>query len=144
MGREVRMVPKDWRHPKSANGAYIPMYESFPFSEEEIENGLKDGWLQNTPPHYGLNCMPKFPDSECTHFQMYETCSEGTPISPPMETPEALAQWLVDNKASAFAGHTATYEQWLATINRGWAISVVMSNGEFMTGVASSLRGFDS
>ena len=26
MGREVRMVPADWRHPKGEDGKYIPLY----------------------------------------------------------------------------------------------------------------------
>ena len=25
MGREVRMVPADWRHPKDARGNYMPL-----------------------------------------------------------------------------------------------------------------------
>ena len=44
------------------------------------------------------------PIEERTHYQMYETCTEGTPISPVMETPENLARWLADNGASAFGG----------------------------------------
>ena len=41
---------------------------------------------------------------------IYETCSEGSPISPAFETPEELARWLTDN---SFGSMTATYEQWL-------------------------------
>ena len=55
--------------------------------------------------------------------------NEGTPISPVMESPEALAHWLADNNASAFAGMTATYEQWLRTIQRGFAVSAVSVGG---------------
>jgi len=56
---------------------------------------------------------------------MYENTSEGTPISPPFETPEELARWLADNNASAFGGMTATYEQWLATCKGLYAPSMV-------------------
>lgn len=73
--------------------------------------------------------MPDWPESERTHFQMYETTSEGTPISPPMESPEALARWLVDNNASAFADQTASYEGWLRVANGGYECSAVMVIG---------------
>mgnify|MGYP001607413613 CR=1 FL=1 len=79
--------------------------------------------------------MPEWPDSERTHLQMYETTSEGTPISPVMETPEELARWLVYNQASAFAGITATYEQWLKMIVRGWAPSAYLDGHGIKPGV---------
>jgi hypothetical protein len=81
--------------------------------------------------------MPDWPNELRTHLQMYETTSEGTPISPVMDTPEALARWLADNNASAFANMTATYEQWLATINRGFAPSAVIAHGPMESGVAA-------
>jgi hypothetical protein len=82
--------------------------------------------------------MPDWPDEQRTHLQMYEDTSEGTPISPVMETPEELARWLADNGASAFAGQTATYEQWLATIKRGFACSAVMTVNRDGTGTMES------
>jgi len=135
MSREVRMVPADWIHPKDGQGHYIPLHDEFSYNEKEIAEGLREGWLNKYMPNYGLNIMPKFPEGSCTHFQMYETCSEGTPISPVMETAEKLARWLADNKASAMGNMTATYEQWLATIKAGWVITGVMVNGKFMSGV---------
>ena len=87
--------------------------------------------------------MPDWPDDQRTHLQMYEDTSEGTPISPVMETSEELARWLADNKASAFGGMTATYDQWLSTIKRGFACSAVITDGRFESGVAalSAARG---
>ena len=108
MGREVRMVPSSWKHPKNDEGEYEPI---------EADE------------------MPEWSENQATHYRMYETCSEGTPISPPMETPEALARWLADNNASAFGGMTATYEQWLSTIKRGWACSGMYARGKMMSGV---------
>lgn len=127
MGREVRRVPANWEHPKDSNGRYIPMHERFTYEPEEIEEGIRDGWLKDEPPFYGVPVMPQWDESERTHLQMYEDTSEGTPISPVMDTPENLARWLVDNKASAFADQEASYEGWLATIKRGWAIGAVIS-----------------
>ena len=113
MSREIRRVPATWQHPKNENGNYIRILDKFSYSPEEIADGLRDGWLENTPPHYGCNVMPEWPEEEKTHLQMYETTTEGTPISPVMDTPENLARWLADNGAPAFGSMTATYEQWL-------------------------------
>ena len=87
--------------------------------------------------------MPEFPEGEATGWCMYETTSEGTPISPVFETPEELARWLADTGASSFGSSTATYEQWLSMIRAGWAPSAVatsegVSSGvEFVAGGAS-------
>lgn len=135
MGREVRRVPADWQHPQNDEGDYIPMHPHFPYNEEEIAEGLAEGWLKGVPPNYGLDIMPQWEDSERTHWQMYEDTTEGTPISPVMESPEELARWLADNGASAFASMTATYDQWLATIYRGRATDAVYLAGVYMSGV---------
>lgn len=143
MGREVRRVPANWQHPtycdpeveEVVQQAYIPLYAHFPYNAEEIQEGLACGWLKDAPPHYGCDVMPDWPLKERTHWQMYETTTEGTPISPVCDSPEALAQWLADNKASAFAGMTATYEQWLAMIHEGSALSMILDHGVMRSGV---------
>jgi hypothetical protein len=64
-------------------------------------------------------------------FQMWETTSEGSPMSPVFATPEELAKWLYDNKASSFGSQTSTYEEWLTMITTtGWAPSAVLNVGE--------------
>ena len=50
---------------------------------------------------------------------MWETTSEGSPISPVFKTPQKLASWLEQSKASAFAGQSATYDEWLEMIHEG-------------------------
>jgi hypothetical protein len=140
MGREVRRVPDNWEHPKNEKGHYIPMHEHFPYNEEEIQEGLRDGWLKDEPPNYGMDIMPQWPAAERTHWQMYEDTSEGTPISPVMESPEKLARWLADQKASAFAGSPASYEAWLSTIKRGSAVSAMVISGK---GVISGVEGME-
>lgn len=74
------------------------------------------------------------PDGEA--YQMWETTSEGSPISPPFATAEELARWLADTHASAFGGESATFEQWMRMIVLGWAPSAVMDAGGFRSGVA--------
>jgi hypothetical protein len=81
--------------------------------------------------------MPGWTKEERTHYQMYETTSEGTPISPVMATPEQLAAWLAENDASAFGNMTATYEQWLKIILRGGTVvsMVCTPSGGIQSGV---------
>lgn len=72
-------------------------------------------------------------------WQMWETTSEGSPISPPKATPEALARWLADNNASAFGHDGASYESWMRMIvGSGWAPSAVMVDGMMMSGVEAA------
>mgnify|MGYP006921294662 CR=1 FL=1 len=161
MGRELRMVPKHWQHPRDEKGNYIPLLgDSYSERLAEWQEAFKrwhlgfkkdwinGGWEPKEPDDTGFysdyigECpeinqyMPEWPENLKTHFQMYENTSEGTPISPVMETPEKLARWLADTKASAFAGETASYEDWLATIRRGWAMSGIAINGNLTSGVA--------
>lgn len=164
MGREIRMVPKDWEHPKNENGSYIPLYDgSFKDCDEEWmaewekwKEGLcrsyraEERWEPIDEANKKMlfsdysgrrpnqeDYMPEWKDEEKTHLQMYETCSEGSPISPVMETPEELARWLADTGASSFGSMTATYDQWLRVCKGGYAPSAVMvTGGPLVSGVA--------
>ncbi len=134
MGREIRRVPKDWQHPKNSNGHHVPLFDSDGDPLDRIEEWFKEARLWEDGKHpdqvrYGTETrhlweydggppnpnsyMPYWPESERTHYQMYETCSEGTPISPVLESPEAVARWCADNGVSWFGRSTATYDDWL-------------------------------
>lgn len=139
MGRKVRRVPADWQHPTNEEGNYIPMHERFPYNDEEIAEGLSEGWLDAEAPHYGIAVMPAWPAEVRTHYQMYEDTTEGTPISPVMDSPEALARWLADTGASAFADMPASYEHWLRVCRGGYAPSMVMDQD----GIRSGVEGFN-
>lgn len=162
MGREIRRVPADWVHPEDDDGRFIPLSDGFDKDLAEWNEGndkwragltsdYRGGWKSNAD-SVADGCksyadyaggqpkseeyMPDWPDEQRTHLMMYETTSEGTPISPAFETPEKLARWLADNGASAFAGRGATYEQWLATCRSGSAPSAVYSaRTGFVSGV---------
>jgi hypothetical protein len=153
MGREVRKVPANWEHPKDSNGKFIPLMDDFHRCEYEWYRGYFY-WANGMIWDYGKKTfiprrettanetyaeycgerpkqedyMPDWPEKERTHYQMYEDCTEGTPISPVMETPEKLAHWLADNNASAFGNMTATYDQWLAMIKAKSAPSMILTN----------------
>ena len=148
MGREVRKVSADWKHPVNGAGDLIPLLDgSFKESENEWEQGWKhwsqgrsyswktkqweqdvedtslwayedDNGRRPTPSDY----MPVFEDP--SHFAFYENVSEGTPLSPPMVSIEELARWLTDHPEEAHGDYT--YEQWLATCEAGWCPSMVI------------------
>lgn len=63
-------------------------------------------------------------------WQMWETVSEGSPITPVFSSAENLAQWCLQNRDEA-----DTFEQWMKFIEAGWAPSAVSVGGEFMNGV---------
>jgi len=147
MGREVRMVPKNWEHPKDKSGNYIALFDSD--FEECADNWDKEysKWNRGIYPVYANeeskkmgyeefegerpdknDYMPSFLDGTKNYYMMYETTTEGKPISPAFETPEELARWLYDNKASAFGDSTASYEGWLRVAEGDYAPSAVYSD----------------
>lgn len=67
-------------------------------------------------------------------YQIWETVSEGSPISPVFATPEALAEYMAGREWGADKG--TSYEAWLAFIRGpGWAPSMVMDSSGVRTGV---------
>ena len=126
MGREIRRVPPNWEHPKKKaynlfkqreEESYQPLYDR-PYieaitkwiNEHELwvkgkHPDQKDGsgkdyeyyaqWGGNPPDieYYRPNWKPE----EMTWYQIYETVSEGTPVSPPFATKAELVEYLVKN-----------------------------------------------
>lgn len=108
MGREIRRVPPNWQHPRNEQGRYQPMYD------ETFDNAL-DEWVKNYHlwkkgshpdqqeyPYWEWAGKPPDPDyyrpefdQEPTYYQVYETISEGVPVTPPFATKEELVNYLV-------------------------------------------------
>jgi hypothetical protein len=156
MGREIRQVPPNWTHPKNDRGQDQPMYNE-QFSVEfarwltdfdrvragqltDIERecyplGLAD-WLQDegNPPD------PKYyrpwSDAEATWFQVWETVSEGTPVTPPFETKAELVDYLAthgdfwDQSRGDGAWSREAAEKF---VGDGWAPSMVFTAGKIYT-----------
>jgi hypothetical protein len=167
MSREVRRVPADWKHPTDQHGCYIPLsdgyqedYAHWQYGYQKWQEGFVEdfvtGKLLPIPPEYQgesyedlydacpvpEDYMPTWAEGEATHFMMYETFGNGTPMSPAFATREELAMWLTTTNASAFGYEVASYEGWLAMINKGSAASLAFHNGEMISGVQaiSSLK----
>lgn len=148
MSREVKRVPLnfDWPMNKIWPGYMLSVCGEMEYVEEDdnkrCELCQKFAKIMGYPKDKKYKC-PEFtfrdpPKGE--GYQMWETVSEGSSISPVFDTPEKLAKWLTDNNTSACGYETATYDQWLATIKAGWAPSMVMEKGKIKSGVEASLK----
>jgi hypothetical protein len=154
MGREIRRVPPDWKHPLladqtrylSLNGwdwtgqgrHFQPMYD------EDYESAIQQWWDERQQWKAGTHqyqsegtyeafagrspdpdyYRPAWADEECTHFQVYETVSEGTPVSPVFASREEIATWLVNEK-----GYSREAAEGFA--ETGWAPSGASFQGRF-------------
>jgi len=145
MGREARRVHKDFKGVigKTWWGYTLPPIPCFDCKDGEdcptCEGERKVFPKVNAPAWPVENPLPSYAQYLDKNgelgWQMWETTSEGSPMSPIFDTPEDLAQWLADSGASAFGGMTATYDQWLATIKRGWAMSAFTDETGLHSGV---------
>lgn len=159
MGRQIRMVPPNWEHPKKyfvgGRYDYDPKHgESYEEACEEWIKGFESWQRGERPKHcseensklyyWDWDSMP--PDKDCyvdyegaepTWYQVYETVSEGTPVSPPFETQEELIQYLADN--GDFCDQRRGDPAWgieRATkfVEHGYAPTLIISNGKIKLG----------
>lgn len=158
MGRELRKVPANWEHPKKHDG------ETFqPMREDNYETAVKEwfdnhnSWLKGEHPDQpNVDCKYYAEwDGDCPEiayyntfykpedakwFQLYETVSEGTPVSPPFATEKELAEYLAENgdfwyqndiKERRFDTFRTkpTLEQAYSLIDSGSACTMIMKDG---------------
>lgn len=108
-------------------------------------------WLSDNPPPDRAYYRP-WKDKEATWFQVWETVSEGTPITPPFATKEELIDYLVEQgdfwqqkrwadgnrfmqpEKPGYSREAAT-----AFVDFGWAPSMVVSAGRIAEGINASL-----
>ncbi len=115
MGREIREVPAGWEHPKDADGSLQPLYDHtyedavVDWQKEHEEYDSEADWHRDHPnpayyrPHY---------DDQATAYQVYETVSEGTPVSPVFADLESLIAWLIEQGHSEHAARTFAEKRW--------------------------------
>ena len=174
MGREIRKVPPHWEHPARdpendpyRHGGYQPMYDeqfASKFAEwladfdriragdlTEFERkyyplGLADWLLDDGVPPNPTYYRP-YSDEEATWLQVYETVSEGTPVTPPFETAEELIRYLATNgdfwdQKRGDSGWS--YEAAKSFVGSGWAPSMIVIQGGPDAGVYTAATGFPS
>ena len=177
MGREIRMVPPNWEHPRHTAddarrpekiGEYRSCYDTDyeTAAKEWCENFQKwaNGphpsqpcnytkyyWEWEHPPDEEL-CRPAF-GAEATWYQLYETVSEGTPVSPPFATAHELAVYLSENGDFWFQkdereGRSSfrtkpTLEQAASLVGAGYAPSFVVVHTNSGTKILDPHEMFD-
>jgi len=121
MGREIRRVPPHWEHPRFTKsdardprdaGQYKSLYDQdYDSAAAEWMDGLdawrkgehkyqpcdycKHFWEYRSPPD-AERYRPRF-DQDPTWYQVYETISEGSPVTPPFATQDELINYLVNS-----------------------------------------------
>jgi hypothetical protein len=117
---------------EETNGSYLCKEcdgEGYVWISEEAKRRA-DEWTQTEPP-------------EGEGWQLWETVSEGSPVSPVFATPEELAAWLAGPESSQRDSVTSdlTEAQWLKFLTGpGWAPSSIIRNGVMMSGVAGVIE----
>ena len=174
MDREIRRVPPNWQHPQEERfnpisgrmePRYTPLHDR-PYIAELVEwfkghelweagkhpsqlSGAADcryfaQWEGDPPRVDGYR--PDWKDGEATWFQMYETVSEGTPVSPPFATQAELVDYLVahgdqwDQKRRSEGCDIMPCDPWRRedaerfVYGHGYAPSLVIAGGRVMAG----------
>ena len=166
MGREIRRVVPNWEHPKKEHSdQYQPLYDrSFEEACKEWVKGF-ESWLDGTHPdfkEYGDKYTywewegeppdrkyyrPHWADEDATWYQLYETVSEGTPVSPPFETKKELVDYLVENGdfwcQTRIDERPPTREQATRLVEGGWAPSMMMVQGGPNAGIYNAYESQD-
>jgi len=156
MGREIRRVPPNWNHPvDSRSGQLKPMFdETFEQASTEWKNEFAEYYTAINGDYYqedrkaddgtpwefwewsgdppNREYYRPWKDEEATWYQVWETVSEGTPVSPPFETKEELIEYLV--KEGDFWDQKRREGGWdreAATkfVGTGWAVSFMVNDG---------------
>lgn len=116
-GREVRIIPKGWQHPRNEHGRYAPLLPANYAFDDEAH--AAEG-VATMPDASGLR-------ADETEIVAYETVSEGTPISPVFPNkPEgqlALVNYCAEH-ATTFGDHRAGAEAWAAILFGGASIDL--------------------
>lgn len=171
MGREIRKVPPNWKHPQRfcphkpmCKGPHTDCYYCF---QPQLDRSYKEACLEwykealefkktetdefyheysGMPPdkRYYINYDPD--KIEKPWYQLYETVSEGTPVSPPFATKEELADYLAENgdywdqdrRKIAYPFNCQPWgkeQAYKFVFGNGYAPSMVFENGKAISGV---------
>ena len=148
MGRQLRRVPLDFDWPLNEvwPGFYLSICNEMSDKKgRSIEDSCKlcrqFAQLASVPLKGDCPDVDVEPPTG-DGYQLWETVSEGSPVSPVFVTPEHLAQWLTEPGNDTSITQDTNYEQWLKFIKGdGWAPSMVCSPEHGLeSGVAAVAR----
>lgn len=117
----------------------MPLKEGFRRTIEEFEDYQRKHGTKSALEYFGSiqeeDYVPDFLEVEKTHYQIYETVSEGTPISPVFASLQEMEEWLVndggrDGKVSRGAAKSFCVDGWVPSM-------MMMIGGEMHMGINS-------
>lgn len=157
MGREIRRVPQNWEHPtqrcehspwrggcdyaKRHGGKCLkPLMQGYADTKAEFEKMQAEKGLQEALDYFGQapdadDYVPDWTEEEATWFQVYETVSEGTPVTPPFQTREALVEYLTTQKDFWGDGPVSRKAAEAFVMDDGWVPSLMVENGVITAGI---------
>lgn len=104
------------------NGAHPDLVRS-----PELKTECPFFWMwEGNPPNAEYH-RPAWPEGAATAYQVYETVSEGTPVSPVFATADEMVSWLIGQ------GHS--HDSARELVERGWAPSMFIANGQIAMNV---------
>jgi hypothetical protein len=92
-------------------------------------------WEYDGTPDEEYYRAERWTPEEATAYQVYETVSEGTPVSPVFATEDEMRQWLIQQGHSEYAVGEFLKHQ--------WAPSMVMQEGRGVSGIGIDSYDFD-
>lgn len=121
MGREIRHVPPDWQHPVNEAGRYQPLFNKTYWMAIK-DQLLELGWYLKHP--QSIREWFDFPDKayyrprfkDASAYQIYETVSEGTPVSPVFTNKADLKGWLLEQGYSDYAADQFIKSEWVPSM----------------------------
>ena len=162
MGREIRRVPPDWQHPKAegSRGGDQPMHDqTFEDAAREWKEEFAKWEAGERPSYYSADREPQefweyhgappereyyrpWKDEEATWFQVWETVTEGTPVTPPFATKEDLIAYLAEHGTSWDRNARERgwesgppgwgYDRAKAFVDSGWVPSMMIAGGKLL------------
>jgi len=131
--REVRPVALDWEHPRQpGSNAYRPLWSRSDLRADLERSEHPDGPECQEPVDL-RDYMPELAEGTPFGWQLYETATAGTPLSPVFATKGELAAWM----SSPAAGRDQVRPEVAAKfVTKGWApLSYWSPQAGFLTGV---------
>lgn len=157
MGREIRKVPPNWSHPTKQYGCEVGFHPMFDETYADALREHEEARAKFDPEKEGCTFEEyhgeapdpayyrPFEDAEATWVQMYETVSEGTPVTPPFATPEELVEHLVaegESLAGRWNKGPWGRPQAEAFVAAGWAPSMMVVSTPTKTEIFDARTGF--
>ncbi len=119
--RKLRRVPLDWQHPRDEEGRYVPLFDTREagggYTIGELEWMIKEDGSVNPDEDISSWFMPTFKDvpAEEMGICLYETTSEGTPVTPvfpdTVQGHKDFAAYAAEY-ATVFGSYQASVEEW--------------------------------